>query len=125
MTAARTLLALAAVSLSAGCGIVTAPQRPTPAAPERLVGDRLIPSPRLIVGRILAVDPARGFAFVDLAAEAPAAALAPGTELVVRTLDLRETARLRTSPHTRGRTLGTTVLAGQPGVGEEVVWLAP
>jgi hypothetical protein len=77
--------------------------------------ETLAPSPRLIPG----------FAFVELAADSPNAALANGTELVARTLELRETARLRVSRFVRGRTLGVTIVSGQPSAGDEVVWLAP
>ncbi len=73
----------------------------------------------------MAVDLPSGFAFVSLASDAPAAALADGTELIARTLALRETARLQASRQIRGRTLGTRILAGQPSVDDEVVWLAP
>jgi len=96
----------------------TAPASPLPA-------DALVPSPRLIVGRITAIDATQGFAFVEIATDAPAAALAAGTELIARTLELRESGRLRASGIVRGRTLGTTILAGQPSAGDEVVWLAP
>ncbi len=96
------------------------------AAPAPLVpADALVPSPRLSVGRITAIDAVQGFAFIELAADAPTAALTAGTELIARTLELRETARLRASAYVRGRTFGTTILAGQPSAGDEVVWLAP
>jgi len=96
-----------------------------PVVPAAAPLEPLTPSPRLIVGRILDVDRSRGFAFVDLAGDAPAAALADGTELIVRTLALRETGRIRVSRYLRGRTLGATIVAGQPAPGDEVVWLAP
>ena len=102
----------------AGCSHVAPPQAALPA-------DALAPSPRLIVGRILATDAAQGLAFVDVAAGAPAAALEDGAELMARTLDLRETGRLRTSRYLRGRTLGAKIAAGQPAPGDEVVWVAP
>lgn len=95
-----------------------------PASPPPF-SDALAPSPRLIVGRIVAVDADRGFAFIELATDAPAAATEPETELVSRTHDLRETARLQASRQLRGRTLGTAILAGKPGAGDEVVWVAP
>ena len=90
-----------------------------------LAADALVPSPRLIVGRILAVDTAQGFAFVELAADAPVAATTDGADLMTRTPDLRETGRLRASRYVRGRTLGAKILGGQPTAGDEVVWLAP
>lgn len=125
--AARVLFALAAISFSsAGCR-QTAPQAPTAAAPATpvIVSDALAPSPRLIVGRIVAVDAGRRFAFVELTADAPAGAVGGENDLMARTPDLRETAQLRASRYVRGRTLGTTILAGKPNVGDEVVWLAP
>ncbi len=98
--------------------------RHAPPAPI-LATDALLPSPRLIIGRIIAVDAARSLAWVELATDAPSAALADGTELIVRTLELRETGRLRASAYVRGRTLGTKITGGQPSSGDEVVWLAP
>ena len=71
------------------------------------------------------LDLAQGFAFVDLTPDAPAAALGEGTELVARTLEFRETGRLRASRYVRGRTLGAKILSGQPAKGDEVVWQAP
>jgi hypothetical protein len=90
-----------------------------------LGADALIPSPRLIVGRIVGLDLARRFAFVELSADAPATALAEGNEWITRTLDLRETGRVRVSRQVRGRTVGTTIVSGQPASNDEVVWLAP
>ncbi len=110
---------LAVVCLVAGC--VQAPQKPVPILAE----GALVPSPRLIVGRVIAVDAPRGFVIVELAADAPVAATTEGAELIARTLDLRETARLRATRQLRGRMLGTRLVAGQSSPGEEVVWLAP
>jgi hypothetical protein len=83
------------------------------------------PSPRLIIGRVIAVDATQGFAFVELVPDAPRAATVAETELISRTLELRETARLSASRQLRGRTLGTIILSGKPAPGDEVVWLAP
>ncbi|MEO7347031.1 MAG: hypothetical protein ABIZ49_08405 [Opitutaceae bacterium] len=94
-------------------------------APSPLSSTSLAPSPHLIVGRVLAVDVALGSAIIDLASDAPPAALVEAVELLTRTLDLRSTGRLRTSRYLRGRTLGTTILSGEPSPGDEVVWLAP
>jgi hypothetical protein len=94
-------------------------------APSAATVEPLVPSPRLVLGRIIAVDPTRGLAHVELAADAAPAALAEGTELIARTDDLRETARLKASRYLRGRTLGTTIARGHPAPGNEVVWLAP
>jgi hypothetical protein len=118
MNSARLLLLLAFAGLSSGC---LRAFRPSPAAAL----EPLAPSPRLIVGQVFALDPERGFAFVDLAADAPESALVEGAELIARTAELRETGRLRVSRYTRGRTLGTTIDSGRPAVGDEVVWLAP
>ncbi len=85
----------------------------------------LQPSPNHLVGRILAFDAARGFAIVDLANGAPAAAMVDGAELIARTDDLRETARLRVSRYLRGHTLGATLVSGQPSPGDEVVFHRP
>ncbi len=121
--AARLLLPLAAIFICAACAHRGA--KPPETSPAVLAAGALLPSPRLIVGRVIAVDRAQGFAILETASDAPAAALADGTELIVRTLDLRETARLRSSRYLRGRTLGTKIIAGQPAPGDEVVWLAP
>jgi hypothetical protein len=123
MPSARLLLLLALVSTTSGCQWLFR-SKPAPVAPPTVV-EPLAPSPRLLVGRIFSVDVPRRFAFVELAADAPPAAVAEGGELIARTLDLRETSRLRVSRYLRGRTLGTTVEAGQPTAGDEVVWLAP
>jgi hypothetical protein len=102
----------------------------TPAAREASTppssdSEPLLPSPRLIVGRVLAVDAERHFAFVDIAEQAPLLALVDGTDLTARTLQLRETAQLRASSYLRGRTLGTRIVSGQPSPGDEVVWRVP
>ena len=117
-------LALAGFGLASCAG--PTPARQTPAAtPDRPASAELWPSPRLVVGRVVACDEPRGFAFVELQTDAPAEASRADTELLVRTPDLTPTATLRTSPHLRGRLLGCTVVAGRPSVGAEVVWLPP
>ena len=104
-----------------GCAGIFREGGPPPPPPEPLA-----PSPRIITGRVVAVDLARGFAFVELAADAPPAALAEGGELIVRDPpSLHETGRLKASRYVRGRTLGATISAGQPAVGHEVIWTAP
>lgn len=128
---AASAVSLAVIFVFAGCrgrGVRPAAASSAAAGPAIALPapeTALAPSPRLIVGRITAVDTTRGFAFVELAAEAPAIALVADTELIARTLDLQETARLHASRYLRGRMLGTTVARGQPRVGDEVVWLAP
>ena len=116
---ARLLRPLAVICFLAGCRHAAPPAATLPSA------DTLAPSPRLIIGRVIAVDLAQRFAIVELASDAPPSALAAGTELVARTLELRETARLQASRYVRGRTLGTQIIGGQPSPGNEVVWLAP
>ncbi len=121
--AAHLLALVAAISF---CGACANRAAKPPVKPATVIGaDALLPSPRLIVGRIIAVDREQGFAILELAPDAPASALADGNELIARTADLRETARLRASRYLRGRTLGTKILTGQPAPGDEVVWLAP
>ena len=115
------ILPLLAGLCLAGCTSLFREAPPPPPPPEPLA-----PSPRLIVGRVIALDPARGFAFVELAPDAPPSSLAEGTELVVRDpASLRETGRLTASRYVRGRTLGSTITAGTPAVGQEVTWMAP
>jgi hypothetical protein len=118
---------LAALAGGAGCSAVSnPPPDPAPAAPEPiLAAGALLPSPRLLVGRIIAVDAPQRFAFVALAMDAPAVALATGTELIARTPDLQRTGTIEVSAYLRGRTLGTKIVAGQPSPGDEVVWQAP
>lgn len=122
---AAVLALLAVSSFSAGCHHAAARRPPAAATASVLAAGALLPSPRLHVGRIIAVDAAQGFAFVELAPDAPGGAQFDGTELLARTPDLRPTARLAASRYLRGRTLGTRILAGQPSPGDEVVWLAP
>ena len=116
---------LAALPLVTGCQFGRAEKKSATPRPAVLAEGALLPSPRLIVGRIIVVDPRQGFAFVELAPDAPAGALADGTELIVRTAELRQTARISASRHVTGRTLGTKIVDGQPSPGDEVVWLAP
>jgi hypothetical protein len=122
MFSARLLLVLLTACCLGGC-MRASRSKPTAGIPPAY--EPLAPSPRLIVGRVQATDVDRRFAFVDLAADAPDAALAEGTELVCRSVELRETGRLRVSRYVRGRTLGATMESGEPNVGDEVVWLAP
>jgi hypothetical protein len=125
-SAAKLLLPLAVILFLAGCRVFSPkakPSKPPPSSP--IAEGALMPSPRLIVGRVIAIDPERRFAFVELAIDAPAGATSEGAELVSRTLELRETGRLHASRYVRGRTLGSHIVSGQPSPGDEVVWLAP
>ena len=124
---ARLLTLLAVIYFVPGCSTATTtPQASRSAAAAAMLppADALSLSPHKIVGRIVAVDTARGFAFVSLTTTTPAAALVEGGELIVRSDDLRETGRVRTSRYTRGRTLGTQIISGQPKLGDEVVFHA-
>lgn len=124
---ARLLTLLAVIYFVAGCS--TGPTTPhasraDPSAAMLPPANALTLSQHKIVGRIVAVDAARGFAFVSLTTTTPAAALADGGELIVRSDDLSETGRLRTSRYNRGRTLGAQIISGQPKMGDEVVFHA-
>jgi hypothetical protein len=121
MRFARLLLSLAVLSLAGACRWF-APAKSKTNVPIAAL-EPLAPSPRLIVGRIVAVDLQQQFAIVELAADAPMTT--DGLEFSTRTMDLRPTGRLRASRYLRSRTLGTTILEGQPAPGDEVVWLAP
>ncbi|MBL9189011.1 MAG: hypothetical protein JNK23_16120 [Opitutaceae bacterium] len=117
--AATVVAPLAAVLLLGAC-------RTVPAKPASILAeDALFPSPRLIVGRVLSHDAAQGIVIVELAGDAPPGAATDGAELMARTAELRETARLRASRVVRGRILGTQLVSGQPAPGDEVVWLVP
>lgn len=119
-------LALLTVFFLAGSGCRHPPGGAAASGPATLpAADALLPSPRLPVGRVIAFDAQRGFAIVELGGDAPGDALVDGSELLSRTDDLRETARLRPTRYRRGRTLGCVVVSGQPAVENEVVWLAP
>ena len=123
---ARLLTLLAVIYFVPGCSTATTTPASRSAAAAAILppADALTLSPHKIVGRIVAVDTARGFAFVSLTTTTPAAALVEGGELIVRSDDLRETGRVRTSRYTRGRTLGTQIISGQPKLGDEVVFHA-
>lgn len=122
---ARALLPLAVFFLLTGCGTVPQPQpqpQPQPLAKaDSPTTAEVAPSPNLYVGRILALDLERQFAFVALSPSSPPAALQADLELIARSEDLRLTAHLRTTRQVRGRTLGTQIISGQPAVGDEVV----
>ncbi len=116
-TTVRIIPTLALIFMASGCHHAPATVSPPP--------ETLAPSARLIVGRIIAIDAAQGFAFVELGPDAPNAALTDGTGLTARTAELKETGRLQASRFLRGRTLGTKIISGKPSPGDEVVWQAP
>lgn len=129
---ARLLTLLAVILFLPACGWI-APLTPAPIVhrgdpptpPPPLPPDALRTSPHRLVGRVLSVDRARGFAIVALASEPAAAALLPGVELIARTDDLRATARLQVSRYVRTRTLGALIVSGQPAINDEVVFREP
>ena len=126
MKRTATALALLAVFFWAGTGCQHAPETSAKSASTAFpAAEALLPSPRLLVGRVIAFDAARGFVIVELSGDAPGDALTEGAELLSRTDELTETARLRPTRYRRGRTLGCVVTGGQPETGNEVVWLAP
>ena len=117
---ARALQPLAVFFLFAGCRSQPLTPAPAPHTPPSITA-----SPNRIVGRVLSIDANLGFAILDLAPAAPAAALQPGARLIARTDDLRPTAHLQVGRHPSGRTLGTVITDGQPAVGDEVIFRAP
>lgn len=127
---ARMLTLLAVISFLGGCGHRSTPA-PDSVAPgtttitqlSRVAPTRLQLSPRRLVGRVLSVNAQRGFVFIKLDLDSPPAASREGTELIVRTDDLRETARLRSTAYSRGRILGASLISGRPTPGDEVVFL--
>ena len=91
-------------------------------SPESTDANRTVPGPVQVLGRVIAVDMRTLSVIVDLA---PYVVLPPDyatRTLVSRRDDLQPTARLQSSPYLRGRTLGTRLIAGQPQVGDEVVF---
>lgn len=117
---------LAVLLGGAGCAHPTSPTPANsggaPATEPRPIPATLALSQQALVGRIISCDPSQGFAVVELVNEAPAEAVADGAVLVVRSLDLRETARVRASRYLKGKMLGTNIVSGRPAVGDEVVF---
>ena len=113
--------------LVAGCATRGSKSSPGGNAPSKLDASadapRTVPGPVQVLGRVIAVDMRTLSVIIDLA---PYVSL-PGDfatrQLISRRDDLQPTARLQSSPYLRGRTLGTRLLAGQPQVGDEVVFL--
>lgn len=101
---------------SAGASDSSKPDAPADAS-------RTVPGPVQVLGRVIAVDMRTLSVIIDLA---PYVSL-PGDfatrPLITRRDDLQPTARLQSSPYLRGHTLGTRLVAGQPQIGDEVVFL--
>jgi hypothetical protein len=87
------------------------------------VAGRTIPGPVQVLGRIIAVDSRTLSVIVELGPYVELPFDFTTRQLIARRDDLQPTARLQSSPYLRGRTLGTRLLAGQPQVGDEVVFL--
>jgi hypothetical protein len=83
---------------------------------------RTIPGPVQVAGRVAAVDLRSLTVIVELAPYTAMPGNFNGSTLIARRDDLKPTARLQASPYLRGRTFGARLLAGQPQVGDEVVF---
>jgi len=103
--------------LLAGCATGTGGKKqPAPAK-----ASTVIPSPFVVVGHVLDVDAATGNVIIDVAPYAVLPADFSGKIMLTRTEDLRPTAKIEASPYLRGHILGAHLLAGRPGIGDEVV----
>ncbi len=117
---APTAVCFAALALLfALTGCTTASQSPD--VVEQNQTDRWQPSANRLVGHVYSVDLSLHYVVIDRSpyddALPPAGAL-----LTTRTEELRPTGQLRVSPYQRRHTLGAEIVAGQPNVGDEVVW---
>jgi len=119
-------LALCALLL-AGCatrGSKSPASDGTPSKPkESADSGRTIPGPVQVLGRVIAVDLRTLSVVIDLAPYVEIPFDFATRQLITRRDDLQPTARLQSSPYLRGRTLGARLIAGQPQVGDEVVFL--
>lgn len=80
----------------------------------------------VVVGRVRSFDRANRIVVVDVQDNAPAGALADGTELIARDYNtLAQTGLLRLLHYVRGLPLNTQIVSGQPSPGDEVVWVVP
>ncbi|HSI07766.1 MAG: hypothetical protein ACAH89_01135 [Rariglobus sp.] len=80
------------------------------------------PGPVQVLGRVIAVDQRTLSVIVELGPYVELPADFATRPLIARRDDLQPTARLQSSPYLRGRTLGTRLVAGQPQVGDEVIF---
>lgn len=83
---------------------------------------RTVPGPVQVAGRVISTDLRSLSVIIELAPYAAIPTDFSGRILISRQDDLRPTARLQASPYLRGRTLGARLLAGQPQIGDEVVF---
>ncbi|MFA6959528.1 MAG: hypothetical protein WC205_02120 [Opitutaceae bacterium] len=84
--------------------------------------DLTVPGPVQVVGRVIAVDMRTLAVIVELAPYSVLPTNYSDSILISRRDDLQPTARLQGSPYLQGRALGTRLLAGQPQVGDEVIF---
>lgn len=106
---------LVAGLLLAGCHSV--PRDPEKGIP---LAERFTPGPFNVIGHVVAVDAAAGTVVIDLGDTVLAPSFA-GAVMFTRTSALQLTAKLDASPYVAGRMAGARLLAGRPGVGDEVV----
>ncbi|MDF3059051.1 MAG: hypothetical protein K0R17_3266 [Rariglobus sp.] len=92
-------------------------------APPGSQATHTVPGPVQVVGRVIAVDLRTLSVIIELAPYATLPADFSGRILMTRLDDLRPTARLQASSYLRGRTLGARLMAGQPQIGNEVVFV--
>jgi hypothetical protein len=84
---------------------------------------RTVPGPVQVLGRVIAVDQRTLSVIVQLGPYVELPFDFATLALISRRDDLQPTARLQSSSYLRGRTLGTRLIAGQPQIGDEVVFL--
>ena len=109
--------------LLAGCFTRGRNQTPNPAGGRGAKPDANapVPSPSLVVGRIISIDAQRLGVIIEVGPYVELPIDFASRILIARTNELRPTARLQSSAYLRGRILGTRLLAGSPQVGDEVV----
>jgi len=112
----RAFILMLGCLLLAGCATRTGGKThaPAKAAP-------VSPSPFAVVGHVLDVDATTGNVIIDVGPYTVLPADFAGKIMLARTEDLRPTAKLEASSYLRGHMLGARLLAGRPGIGDEVV----
>lgn len=98
-------------------------EKDKPTATSAAATGPVTPGPVQVLGRVIAVDQRTLSVIVDLAPYVVLPSDFATRQLIARRDDLQPTARLQSSAYLRGRTLGTRLIAGQPQVGDEVVFL--
>ncbi len=116
-----------ACALALGClllaGCASRGRTPAPVTGPALgaKADATLASSTLVVGRIIAIDAPSLSVLIEVGAFTVLPPDFATRILIVRTDDLRPTARLQSSSYLRGRILGTRLMAGVPHIGDEVV----